>query len=318
LELRRHRITHANLNESQRTVMNQMPISLNLPFAICYPLTLMARKLRKRSIPATGQDQQAYFEEQYRSTMSRYQSHMAPLDLAGKVVLDIGCGLGGRALGWLDLHAVRVHNIDINRQELAAGTNALQKHSPHRISQIDYKHPDEMTVEDRGHVAILFDSFEHLVDPAIVLRQAYDWLHPGGQLWIGSIGWYNYMASHCTGSHIPIPWCQLIFSEQAIIKTIRKLLRRQDYIPNVWEQLEGLGRWDHVTTLRDRPGEPLNMLSLRQVRRTLEDSQFKLVDFRVRGFGGNKNKLAKYFAPLARIPILDEVLHSYYTALLVK
>jgi hypothetical protein len=126
------------------------------------------------------------------------------------------------------------------------------------------------------------------------------------------------MASHCVGTHIPIPWCQVIFSEKAIIKTIRTLLHSPGYVPNVWERLEGLDRWDHVTTLRDRSGEPLNMLSLRQIRRILKQSPFDEKEFRVEGFGGKSNPLARFASPLAKVPVLDELMHSYYTVLLVK
>ena len=206
-----------------------MAFTLNLPYAVCYPVTRLAR----RRIPArlSGQDDQAYyFEEQYHDTNQRYHTHMRDLDLRGKTVVDVGSGLGGRALGWLDLGATDVTNVDINRQELAAGETILHERYPHRASQIRYRHPDDVVAVKGADVAILFDAFEHLVEPDVVLRQVNGWLRPGGMLWVGSIGWYNYVASHCTSGHIPIPWCQVWFSETAIIKTIRTLLRSPGYV----------------------------------------------------------------------------------------
>ena len=168
-----------------------------------------------------------------------------------------------------------------------------------------------------GDVAILFDSFEHLTDPSSVLKQIDGWLAPGGRVWISSMGWYNYMASHCTG-HIPIPWCQVLFSESAIIKTIRTLIRSPGYVPNVWERMEGLDRWDNVKTLRDRPGEPLNMLSLRQIRRILKHSPFEVSRLKVVGFGGKSNRYSILASPLAQVPVLEEFFHSSYVAVLAK
>ena len=295
-----------------------MPLSLHLPFSVCYPATLLARRIFPPRSEAEQQDQGAYFARQQRETVARYHQHMAGLSLQDKTILDIGCGLGGRALGWLELGAKRVINVDINRQELAEGERLLRSRFPDQALKIDYRHPDQISSSDHGDLAILFDSFEHLTDPAEVLRQIDRSLRPGGAVWIGSIGWYNYMASHCTVTHIPIPWCQLLFSETAILKTIRKLLRRSDYVPNVWERMEGLDRWDNVKTLKDRPGEPLNMLSLRQIRRILHESPFQLQEFRLFGFGGRKNKLARLLQPFAQLPWLDELLHTYYTALLIK
>jgi SAM-dependent methyltransferase len=294
-----------------------MPFSLRLPFYVAYPLTRLARRWRPPAARAENRDQAAYFEGQARDTVRRYHLHMDGLDLSGKIVLDVGGGLGGRALGWLELGAKKVVNIDINQQELEAGRAIVNDRYPSVAGQIDFRHPDDVSKES-GDVAILFDSFEHLLNPGEVLRQIHGWLRSGGFTWIGSIGWYNYMASHCTGSHIPIPWCQVIFSETAIIKTIRKLLRSPGYVPNVWEQMEGLGRWDDVTTLKDRPGEPLNMLSLRRIRRLLRESPLDLVKFKVFGFSGRRHKLAALSSWLVRLPVLEEFLHSYYTALLVK
>lgn len=295
-----------------------MAFTLNLPYAVCYPVTQIARRRLSTHAGAMQQDQAAYFEHQYRDTSHRYLMHMRDLDLWGKAVLDVGCGLGGRALGWLDLGARHVTNVDINRQELHAGEAILRSHYADRTARVSFRHPDEMTSAGRADVAILFDSFEHLMDPGGVLRQLHGWLRVGGVLWVGSVGWYNYVASHCTNAHIPIPWCQVWFSETAIIKTIRTLLRSPGYTPNVWERMEGLSRWDAVKTLRDRPGEPLNMLSLRQIRRVMRASPFAVRRFRVHGFSERTNRLARAAAPLTQLPILEEFLHSYYSAILVK
>ncbi|MGO9598648.1 MAG: class I SAM-dependent methyltransferase [Isosphaeraceae bacterium] len=265
----------------------------------------------------TENDQAAYFEWQYADTNRRIADHMGGLDFRGKTVLDIGSGLGGRALAWLERGALRVVNVDINRQELRAGRAILDENYSGWSDQIDFLHPDELGDSSIGDLAILFDCFEHLTDPATILKRVYNWLRPGSLVWIGSMGWYNYMASHCM-AHISIPWCQVLFSETAILKTIRTLIRSPGYVPNVWERMEGLGRWDGIVTLRDRPGEPLNMLSLRRIRRVLRDSPFELVQFRVLGFGGKTNRLAVLASPLAQVPVLQEVFHSYYTALLAK
>ena len=294
-----------------------MPFSLNLPYTVCYPLTRFIRQLRPKE-SAESQDQSAYFEWQYQDTNSRYTQHMNELPLRGKTILDVGSGLGGRALGWLDLGAARVINIDINCKELLAGRAILEEKHPKLAEKIEFIHPDEIGDTEIGDVAILFDCFEHLIDPDSVLKEIHGWLRPGSLVWIGSMGWYNYMASHCTSSHIPIPWCQVLFSERALIKTIRKLVHNPGYVPNFWERMEGLGRWDNVATLRDRPGEPLNMLSLRKIRRVLRDSPFEVIRFQVRGFGGRSHRLARLASPLANVPILQEIFHSYYTALLAK
>lgn len=293
-----------------------MPFSLNLPYAICYPMTRLARSL-SRCEAAKSYDQNAYFEYQFQSTERMQRRFMTDFAFKGAVVLDLGCGLGGRAPYWLQHGAKRVLCVDINRQELAAGQAILAARFPDLRHRVAFLHPEDMDAQERADVSIVFDVFEHLRDPAQVLLDAYDWLKPGGKMWIGSIGWYNYMASHCH-SHIPIYWSQLIFSQAAMIRTIRKVIRGKDYTPNVWEMLEGLNRWDHVTRLNDRPGEPLNLLSLSAVRKILDSSPYTVTQFRVHGFSGGRNPIARLFSALARVPLLKEVFHSYYTAILQK
>lgn len=208
--------------------------------------------------------------------------------------------------------------IDINRQELELelGRKLVAKKFPEVAAKIEFVHPEDFKESETGDLAISFDSFEHVMDPAKVLRDCRSWLRAGGKLWVSSLGWYNYMASHCRW-HIPIPWCQVLFSEKAIIRTIQTLIREPDYVPNMWERAEGVGRWDNVTTLKYRPGEPMNMLSLRQVKRLMKQSGFR-VEFTVHGFSGRANPLARGLAFLSKVPVLNEIFHSSYSAVLTK
>lgn len=289
--------------------------SLGLPFPVCLCLTSLARKLRKSgSVRERDLNQGAYYLHQYRSTSESIERFLRHVPLGG-VVLDIGAGLGGRAPCWIERGAERVLNIDINMQELEAGKALTAREFPQFADRIRYCTPEQ--VDEQGSMAIVFDTFEHLTDPAGTLEQVASWLRPRGLVWIGSVGWYNHMAAHIKG-YIPIPWCQLLFSEDAMIRTIRRVVHSSRHTPNVWDQIQGIDRWDHVTTLRERPGEPLNMLSLRQCEAIMRDSPLELVRFDVHGFSGREYALARCLAPLAQVPIAREAFHTYYTAILRK
>jgi SAM-dependent methyltransferase len=294
-----------------------MPFSLNLPYGICYPVVRLLRSTIAIPRPQMDFDLGVYFDYQYNSSPMLMDRYMKGVAIRDKVVLDVGSGLGGRAPYLLEQGAERVFCIDINQKTLENGKMVLQRKFPHFIERIQYIHPDQLKRSDFADLAILFDAFEHLVDPDFVLRQSYGWLRPGGKLWLGSIGWYHHAASHCN-SHVPVPWCQLVFSESAIIRTIQSVIREPRYVPNVWEKTEGITRWNNVRTLKDRPGEPLNMLSLRKVRQVLRTSPYQLSEFRIYGFSGRNNPLARAFSFLSKVPGMNEVFHSYYTAILTK
>ncbi|MGD9524781.1 MAG: class I SAM-dependent methyltransferase [Gemmatimonadales bacterium] len=293
-----------------------MPLTLGLPGWILRRVTLAHhRRLGPKALPAQS-DPADYFNHQYTSTPEYARRFMPGIDLVGARVLDVGCGLGGRMPYWIDAGAATADGVDINHEELRLGREILDREHPAYSSRIAFLDPGQLSQRPTADVAILVDSFEHLVNPRAVLSQCAAALRPGGLLWIGSIGWYNYLASHCLG-HIPIPWCQVLFSEADIISTIQALLRHPDYQPNYWERSEGIDRWDGITTLRNRPGEPLNQLSLRAIRRELQHPGFRLVRFKLHPLGA-RSGIGGLVAPLLWVPGLDELLHGYYTATLER
>lgn len=294
-----------------------MPYSLNLPSPVCLSLARLARALRGGSPAPATQSSADYIDYQYRSSDAMRRHFMRGLNFQDRVVADVGSGLGGRAPYFVEAGARRVYCIDVNREELATGSRIVAERFSEAARRIEFLHPNELQLRDSIDVALLVDSFEHLVDPAAVLEQVYAWLRPGGVLWIGSFGWYHHRASHCL-EHIPIPWCQLFFSEKAILDTIRAIIHTRGYQPNLWERLEGLHRWDKIETLRDRPGEPLNMLSLHGVRQVLRSSRFDWQSFQIHGLLCRRPALAPLFGVAARLPLINEVFHSYYTAVLTK
>lgn len=294
-----------------------MPFSLQLPTPFCYGLTRLLRRVRPTSRSAEVFDQAAYFRRQYESTDRLRERFMAGIPFEGRTVLDLGSGLGGRAPRWLDYGAERVWAIDVNRQELEAGRAILSAQFPQYAARVEWCHPDDAPSGPLADTAVLVDCFEHLVEPAAVLKRLADRLRPGGCAWIGSFAWYHHAASHC-GFHVPIPWSQVLFSERAIIRTIQRVVRQPDYELTFWERREGIQRWDQVRTLRDRPGEPLNQLSLRGVRRVLAQSPLRLESFQVWTYSAAAGPLARALGGMARLPLFDELFHSYYTALLRK
>lgn len=294
-----------------------MPVSLNLPSPVCLALARFCRVLRGTRAAPAAQSSADYIEYQYRSSEVLRRRFFPNIDFENCTVADVGSGLGGRAPFFIEAGARRVYCIDINRAELATGRQIIAERFPAVAERIEFAHPDGFEPGDGVDLAMLVDAFEHLVDPAAALAQMYRWLRPGGVLWIGSFGWYHYQASHCL-EHIPIPWCQLFFSEKAILNTIRAIIHARNYQPNLWERLEGLDRWDGVTTLRNRPGEPLNMLSLRAVKQALRSSPFKVRSFQVYGLRSGRGAAGRMAKMAARLPVVNEVFHSYYAAVLVK
>jgi SAM-dependent methyltransferase len=296
-----------------------MTFSLNLPYFACRSAARVARHIRPTSTEAVGRasDLKAYYLWQYETSKKYRNLCWQTFDFSGKVVLDFGSGMGGRAPYLIEQGAAQVICLDINTNELNLGREFTAEMFPAAADSILFVHPDELESSDVADIALLVDCFEHFASPDTPLSQVERLLRHDGIAWIGSIGWYHHAASHCN-CYIPIPWCQAIFSERAIIRTIQDLQHAPDFVPNKWDELEGVDRWDRITTLKDRPGEPLNMLNLREIQALLARSDFELLEFKTWPISSGRGPLAAVLGPLARLPLTREFFHSYYTAVLKK
>jgi 2-polyprenyl-3-methyl-5-hydroxy-6-metoxy-1,4-benzoquinol methylase len=100
-------------------------------------------------------------------------------DLAGKRVLDLGCGVGQFAVYLAEAGAVEVHGVDLSEKMLA-------------IAAAEYSHPrvayERAAIEDVRYPPERFDlvvsslAFHYVEDYAALMRRIAAWLTPGGVL----------------------------------------------------------------------------------------------------------------------------------------
>jgi SAM-dependent methyltransferase len=130
--------------------------------------------------------------------------------IAGKVVIDFGCGEGADAVEMAEKGARRVIGVDYRedvletarRKAMAAGVqgNCLFATSTSELADI----------------VVSIDSFEHFADPAAILRVMSELLQPAGEVLV-SFGptWYHPLGGHLFSV---FPWAHLIFTEKALIR----------------------------------------------------------------------------------------------------
>lgn len=130
--------------------------------------------------------------------------------IAGKVVIDFGCGEGEHAVEMAQKGAQRVIGIDIRddlletakRRAIAAGVEGRCVFSSQTRELAD--------------CIISLDSFEHFEKPADALLVMETLLKSGGEALI-SFGptWYHPLGGHLFSV---FPWAHLMFSEKALIR----------------------------------------------------------------------------------------------------
>lgn len=137
--------------------------------------------------------------------------------VAGKRVVDFGCGLGNQSIALVREYGCWVVGIDINKATLAKAVENAKKHSisPQRLSFVEAATP-----EMRGYfdVVISQNSFEHFTDPQVVLNLMISLLNSSGVLLI-TFGppWFAPYGSHMH-FFCKVPWINLLFPEKAVMK----------------------------------------------------------------------------------------------------
>ncbi|MGH9436479.1 MAG: class I SAM-dependent methyltransferase [Terriglobia bacterium] len=131
-------------------------------------------------------------------------------EIAGKKVLDFGCGGGEGAIEMAQHGARKVIGLDIVQEYL---NEAVQRAKRNGVSD---RCVFTTQYDGRVDVILSIDGFEHYGDPGEILAIMRDFLHANGRVFI-SFGppWL-----HPYGGHLfsVFPWAHLIFTEKALIR----------------------------------------------------------------------------------------------------
>ena len=111
------------------------------------------------------------------------------LDLAGKAVLDIGCGAGGITAALArDYGAAKVVGIDVEEPVCAAARRQAEKQGVADRVEIEQVTPGPFPFADaRFDIVFSKDSIIHIPDKVFLAGEAYRVLKPGG--WFAASDW---------------------------------------------------------------------------------------------------------------------------------
>jgi len=131
-------------------------------------------------------------------------------ELAGKVVLDFGCGTGEQAIEIAQRGAQRVIGLDIRENVLAAAREAAQ------AAGVSGKCDFVSATDEKADIVLSLDAFEHFDDPAGVLKTMRGLVKDEGCAMI-EFGptWYHPLGGHLFSV---FPWAHLIFTERALTR----------------------------------------------------------------------------------------------------
>jgi ubiquinone/menaquinone biosynthesis C-methylase UbiE len=246
---------------------------------------------------------EAYFQWELDQAGRSYSAFQPDISLKGKNVLDVGCGLGGKTLFHLQKGARSVTGLDISQ------TNAQIAQSCFATRETDRSRRPWLVVADAAampfaegsfDLAISTYTFEHLADPAEVLEEMHRVIKPGGEVFVSFPPYFSPWGAHLT-DWIYFPWCQVLFSEQALLNVARAVEETQ----RVHASLPDFARVDLAGAV-ELPH--VNKLTVRGFERILQASPLKVLRKTYRAVGVQKAKvLSPILSLLTKIPFLREV-----------
>lgn len=135
-------------------------------------------------------------------------------EIAGKRVIDFGCGRGYQAVAYALAGAKSVVGVEINAE---LGQLSAARVAQHGLAD-KVKIERELTDEIKGDMIVSLNSFEHFVEPEMILARLRNSLAPGGKIYINfGPPWYAPTGAHM-GFFCKVPWIQLLFSERTILE----------------------------------------------------------------------------------------------------
>jgi SAM-dependent methyltransferase len=173
-------------------------------------------------------------------------------ELAGRTVIDFGCGRGGDAIDIARHGAARVTGLDMRESVLVAAREAAQ------AAGVADRCEFVTATKERADVVMSLDAFEHFDDPAGVLRLMRGLVKDEGRavIMFGPT-WYHPVGGH---SFSIFPWAHLVFTEKALLRW------RADW------HTDGAKRFGEVDG-------GLNQMTIRRFERLVAESDFRFETF---------------------------------------
>ena len=244
---------------------------------------------------------EAYSLWEYRVGKSILESYADRLgDLAGKRVLDIGCGLGGKTVAYAEANA-RVTGVDLSAKNIAQCSAFARA----RGVEAAFVAGDAERLPFAGgsfDAVIANDSLEHFGNPEGALGELARVLKPGGSIFLFFTPWGSPLGSHLY-DYIRTPWCHLIFPEWLLRELLeRELARRGEADPRA-----GADR------LMEEYHRELNRITVRRYHRILRG----IADLDV-AFEELKPPKYSWLAPISRVPLVGELFTGTGVGILQK
>lgn len=238
---------------------------------------------------------------------------------SGEMILDLGCGFGGRTLAYQCVTGGHLVGLEIDSRMAAPAlrfTRSMESAGGSPGASFAAGVGEALPFAGDSFDAVLsYDVLEHVQDPRKTLAEVFRVLKSGGVFLAVFPPYFHPKGSHLEGYASRLPYANLFFSSRTLLGAIDELLDE---------------RGDGYRPQPLRPGDRLyglNGLTIRKFRKMTDGSEFEVLSLEllpllnklIRQY--QKLKMQYYawvFRPLSRVPLLQELFTHRVVAVLRK
>ncbi|MBN2383614.1 class I SAM-dependent methyltransferase [bacterium] len=236
-----------------------------------------------------------YSESEYNSAEKKLALYKKHIEFSGTLVLDAGCGLGGRTVFYSEKGSDSVIGIDIDQEHISHSKEFADKRNVKNVHFLVGNLNNLPFKSNVFDIILLNDVIEHIRRPYLMssFAEIKRVIKVKGKICLEFPPWTNAFAAHLY-DYIYIPWCHLLFSSSTLINVIN------NHNPN--PQFGKLSRIEHFNEL--------NRIVISEFLSILSEVGFKVIHYEC--------KMIKNLRFLHYLPWLNQYLTSRVVAVLSK
>lgn len=277
-------------------------------FRLCMTVNKLF-KLPVHPFNLNNEGKKTYAQWQYEKgidTIKFYLKHNTVDEMfKDKVVLDIGCGAGGKTIYYASKGVKEITGIEILEKYRNEAENLAKNYNLQDKFKFVQGDASNMPFEDEIFDTIIMnDAMEHVDQPEMVLKECYRVLKKNGKLYLNFPPYNHPYGAHLSDA-IGIPWVHVFFSEKTLINTYKELVKN---LPDGAERID-------FRISKNQDGREyfsyINKMSIKRANNILQNSDFELEYY-------SEEPLRSFFKYPARMPFLKEYLVKMVVCVLRK
>lgn len=266
-------------------------------------------KLPVHPFNLSNQGKKTYAEWQYEKGIETIKFYLKHTDIdemfKDKVVLDIGCGAGGKTIFYASQGVKKIVGVEILGKYKEEAEGLAKKYGMEEKFEFVCADASKTPFEDESFDTIIMnDAMEHVDEPEKVLDECYRILKKNGKLYLNFPPYNHPYGAHLSDA-IGMPWVHVFFSEKTLIDTYKELVK---------DLPDGKDRIQFRISKRSDGTEYfsyINKMTIKRADKILKNSKFNIEYY-------SEEPLRNIFKLPAKMPVLKEYLVKMVVCVLRK